>query len=128
MRLTQRIKHLEDATAGEQGVMTTQRKKRRLMELIALGTLRHKGQPERPVERLSEGELLDIIGADKEGYERAVGDFAAWWRSDGRSSWLRGPPCHRRPEKSGPVIASPAWRIRLMTINFWTSEEHNILW
>jgi hypothetical protein len=60
-------------------------KARRLMELIALGTLRAQGQRsacEASLTGKSEDELLNIIGADKQGYESAVRDLARWRRNE----------------------------------------------
>lgn len=56
-------------------------KEHRLMALIARGTLRTRGQDKSAdLLRLSESELLAVIGTDKQSYEAAVRDFAATYR------------------------------------------------
>lgn len=56
-------------------------KEHRLMALIARGTLRTRGQDTgADLLRLSESELLGIIGADKQSYETAMRDFAVAYR------------------------------------------------
>lgn len=72
MNLDQRLARIENSPQM-QGVKS-ERRKRRIMELIALGTLRLKGRGG-DVSRMSEAELLSAIGADKESYERALSAF-----------------------------------------------------
>jgi hypothetical protein len=53
-------------------------KEHRLMALIARGALRTRGQDTgADLLRLSESELLHVIGTNKENYEAAMRDFVA---------------------------------------------------
>lgn len=58
---------------------------RRLMELIALGTLRLKRRPEFDVTKAADAALLSIIGTDAEGFDRAISDFARGGATAGES-------------------------------------------
>jgi hypothetical protein len=71
--ITSRLDKLERRSEG----LTAASKERRVMELLAIGSARRRGQEIGGVSALSEGEMLSIIGATKEDYERALRGFVA---------------------------------------------------
>ena len=71
MNLQSRVEKLEAVHRP-----TREEKYRRLMELIASGFIRQDGCEPRDLARLSENELLRIIGTDKANYDAAMTMFA----------------------------------------------------
>lgn len=83
MNYAGRVERLERG-AGIAELRKRAAKRQRLLELLALGALRGRGEAfanfaevERRRGRLSEAALLQIVGTDAEGFDAAVSDFAA---------------------------------------------------
>lgn len=70
-RLVGRIKRLE----GSAPPVDADRE-RRIMELMASATLVSRGQMRGDVAELSEDELLEILGTDRDSFWSAIGDYA----------------------------------------------------
>jgi hypothetical protein len=75
MNIHNRLARLEESP--ELRDFEEERRSRRIMELIAIGTLRLRRLTVLSVAQLSESELLGIIGADKPRYVRALSGFIA---------------------------------------------------
>jgi hypothetical protein len=80
MNLNGRLARLEDSP--QLCEIEKERNSLRLMQLIAIGTLRLKGLTVVSVAQLSETELLDIIGTNKRGYEQALSGFVTQRRKE----------------------------------------------
>jgi hypothetical protein len=80
MNLDNRLLRIEDSPHLRE--LEKEKKGHRLMQLVALGTLRLKGREVGDLSQLSKSELLDIIGTDKQSYEQAIKGFAARRRSE----------------------------------------------
>lgn len=86
MNLETRLSRLEQA-ADVPGARERAEKRRRVVELIALGSLRLRGETfasfaevERARGRQSDADLLRIIGMDAEGFDSAMVDFVRAYR------------------------------------------------
>jgi hypothetical protein len=84
VNIKSRIERLEDAA----GMDASPGPRRRLMELIAVGTLRLQRRPELAVTKAADAALLSIIGTAAEGFDRAISDLPPWWRNGGREQMI----------------------------------------
>ena len=83
MKIKSRLGRLEQV-ASDPALLAKQqrqRRERRLLELVAQGSLLQAspgGAAEVDLSKLSEAELLSLIGTSKVEYEAALQDFARW--------------------------------------------------
>jgi len=77
------IRRRIERAEGVAGIHNPPAPRRRLLELVALGSLRQRGRA-LDVAKASESELLAVIGADAESFDSAIRGFGQWWCSGGR--------------------------------------------